>query len=834
MHLKYSPLALGVLLFAAPVSVLAQALPANLFPPGYLPPGATPTPVPSLAVPGVPNAQPTRVPTTEEPENPQLEIRNNSNGKSTKPAGSVAGAAPGSTPNNCQDQGTYRPPLSPQELAGQTPVDSLPPAKLGQPLFERNEFQELVYISLNRDLLLYGYNLFQCVPSTFTAADQVPALNNYVVGPGDEILVRGWGQIDVDYSAAVDRTGNFFMPKVGNIYVAGLKYRDLQGYFKTVLGRTYRNFELSVNLGNLRAVPIFVVGQAVRPGNYTVSSLTTLVNAIFTAGGPTRKGSMRNIQLRRGGRTVATFDLYDLLLRGDTSRDVPLQPGDVLNFPTIGPLAAIGGSVNNPAIFELKATKVASAQPITIPQDSLDSLTARVQQAQPSRGRMTVRELLTLAGGLSTTATGQHVVLERIEGRAVRRVDEFDLDESTLNRVVQDGDIVQIAPISLKFDNAVTLRGNVARPARYPWRPGLRVSDLVPNPEDLIPKSYYANQNVLGLAEAPNQTLKPEATEINWDYAAVERFQKPDLTTKLLTFNLGLAVRQRDPVHNLPLQPGDIITVFSKGEVRVPQNKQRRYVRLEGEFNYPGVYQALPNETLQQLVARVGGITNNAYLFGASLIRDSVRQTQQRNLDEALARLENQVSVSATQGTRRNEDANAYRARVSTQQGLVTQLRTVKASGRLVLDLQATRNRLEDIPDIPVEDSDIFTLPYAVGVVNVFGQVYNQNAFIFQPGESVGFYLSKAGGVTKTADSDSMYILRADGSVLSRRQAGNSGGFLGIGSGNSFESVRLMPGDAIVVPEQLDRYDSVAELKDISQIVFQFAVAAGTAITLFQ
>lgn len=817
MHIKFVA---TLLLLALPGAAFAQALPANLAAP------ASATPVPPPPLPGaIPNVIPS--------EN-KLEIRNSSSA-STGGSLSVGNAGSQTASSNCIDQTGLRQPLPPAKLGTyQASEGSMPPAQLGKKVIaNRNEFQELVYITLNQDLPLYGYNFFQCVPSTFTAVDQVPILSNYVIGPGDQIFLRGWGQIDVDYNAYVDRGGNFYLPKVGTIYVAGLKFGELTGYLKSVLSKTYRNFELNVSLGALRSIPIYVVGQATRPGNYTVSALTTLVNAIFVAGGPSRQGSMRGVQLRRNGRVIGEFDLYNLLLRGDTSRDLGLQAGDVIYFPTIGPLVAIGGSVNTAAIFELKATKRQGTPAIApLPQDALLEV-GQAMSVQQSQGRTTLKDLLGFAGGLSTTASNQQVTLERIEGRSVRRVDEFDFDSTTLNRAVQDGDVVIVAPISLKFDNAVTLRGNVARPARYPWRPGMRVSDLISSPDDLIPKTFYAGRNLLGLEEAPNQQIKPEGNEINWDYAAIERIEKPDLTTRLLTFNLGLAVRQRDPVQNLLLQPGDVVSVYSKSEVRVPQNKQRRYVRLEGEFNYPGVYQALPNETLRQLVARVGGLTPNAYLYGASFYRESVRATQQRGLDEAAAKLEAQITTTAGEGPRRTEDADKFNARINSQRQLVGQLRTTKAAGRLVFNSPQLIKRGEDLPDLPLEDGDGLVIPFQVNVVTVAGQVYNQNAFIHQSGESVGYYLNRAGGITKSADYDSAYIIKADGSVLSRRQTNIPGGFLGIGAANTFESIRLMPGDAVVVPEQLTTYDGVAELKDISQIIFSFAVAAGSLATIF-
>ena len=230
-----------------------------------------------------------------------------------------------------------------------------------QPPQERIEFQDYVAQSTGRDLPIFGSELFKNVPSTFAPVQDIPVTADYVVGPGDEIKIHAWGQLEVDFSAIVDRTGTISIPKVGTVSVAGIRYQDLQSHLKTAIGRVFRNFDLSVSLGQLRAIQVFVVGQARRPGSYTISSMSTLVNAIFAAGGPSAKGSMRSIQLKRGNKVVTDLDLYDLLINGDKSKDAQLLPGDVIYIPPVGPLVAITGSVNVPAIFELKKRRHAGA-----------------------------------------------------------------------------------------------------------------------------------------------------------------------------------------------------------------------------------------------------------------------------------------------------------------------------------------------------------------------------------------------------------------------------------------------------------------------------------------
>src|SRR5262245_41555365 len=205
-----------------------------------------------------------------------------------------------------------------QSVATPSPAIA-PPSDGSAAAVERNEFQDFIAASIGHTLPLYGYNLFQA-PSTFAPVENVPVTPDYVIGPGDELLIRAWGQIDVDYRAIVDRSGIINIPRVGAVPVAGVPYKDITAHVRKAVARNFRNFELMVTMGELRSIQVFVVGQARRPGAYTVSSLSTLVNAIFAAGGPSSRGSMRAIQLKRGASVVTELDLYDLIAFGDKSK----------------------------------------------------------------------------------------------------------------------------------------------------------------------------------------------------------------------------------------------------------------------------------------------------------------------------------------------------------------------------------------------------------------------------------------------------------------------------------------------------------------------------------
>jgi protein involved in polysaccharide export with SLBB domain len=744
------------------------------------------------------------------------------------------------------------------------------------------EFQDFVATSIGRVLPIYGHSLFDQVPSTFAPIDRVPVTADYVVGPGDELLVRAWGQIDLDARIVVDRGGEIYLPKVGKLSVAGLRYEQLSDYLKTSIGRVFRNFDLTVSLGRLRSIQVFVVGQARRPGTYTVSSLSTLINALFASGGPAPSGSMRHIQLRRNNVAVTEFDFYDLLLGGDKSKDARLLPGDVIYIPPVGASVAVAGSVNVPSVYELRQST-------------------------------NLRQAIEMAGGLATTADGQKVVVERIENRITRKVEEFTLDEKGWGRELKDGDVVRVLSLSPRFENAVVLRGNVARPGRYQWHSGMRIRDLIPNQDALVTRAFWRENNVIsavseirdnsrealqremlrklqapvmqeqkvfspqperagsptgyskqggsleegkkeyrsssqietdesGSASYPRVSAKAATAktteqyrneiarstpEINWDYALIQRLNQQDLTTHLVPFNLGRVIIDRDESENLPLEPGDVITVFSQADLAVPVAKQSKFVRLEGEIRAAGVYRAEPGETLRHLVERAGGLSSSAYLYGAEFTRESVREEQQKGLDELVQNLDQEMARNSSAGTATSEEAAQKRIELEAQRQMIEKLREVKATGRVVLELKPDAG-IAAIPDITLEDGDRFFVPYRASSVAVVGAVYNKNSFLYRRDKRVGDYLKQAGGPTRNADRARIFVVRADGSVFSKQSTA------GLWTGHSFEALRLMPGDAVVVPERLSQGSKLRAMRDWTQMFSQFALGAAALSVIRQ
>jgi protein involved in polysaccharide export with SLBB domain len=797
------------------------------------------------------------------------------------------GQAPGAMPG--QDGASLRSPQAPNGYnADGSPRQNEPSGfRLEQrPLPMPSEFQKFVEASTGRLLPIFGSAFFGKAADSFNPIDNVPVSADYTVGPGDEIILRAWGSIDVDYRTTVDRNGMLNLPKIGSFNVAGVKASELERHLRAQIGRLYTNFNLSVALGQLRSVKVFVVGPAQRPGVYTLPSQSTLLSALVAAGGPAPNGSMRKISLRRDGKVISELDVYDFLVQGDKSKDVQLAAGDVVVVQPGGPRVALTGAVDTRAIYELRSAQ----EPL--------------------------REVLRYAGGAPVLANPNKVQLERIDPSqpkaAKRFVEEFSLDENGLQKALRDGDVLTLLEISPQFANAVTLKGHVAQPLRYPYKPGMRIRDLIPDREALIAPDFYRRKNLLvqviedddgrssrdddaslrrsddrsgadrngfaardgrsmssgGNANLPpafdrtqrggardvQSGLDPETLqrrsereqrledriaaararkapaalfdELNWDYAVIERLNLNDLTTQVIPFNLGKAILQGDEANNLALLPGDVVTVYSQKDVRVPVSRQTRLVALEGEINSPGVYQLMPGETLKTLLSRAGGFTPQAYVYGLEFSREETRQRQRENLATAMARLQTLSSVqSARDAANRRDDATgaATSAAVSNAatQAQLARLSRIEPNGRIALELTPETTSLDALPDLPLENADRISVPSRPGFVTVAGAVVNSNAFVWKPGRTAGEYLAMA-GADEAADPSNMFILRADGTVT---KAGERRGWFSRGG---LESQVMQPGDALIVPTQLD-FETwgralVRNLKDFSQIFSGFGI----------
>ncbi len=798
--------------------------------------------------------------------------------------------------NNYTDTGQQNPRQGQQYGANSAQLMLLPPEPL-------TEFQKFIASTTSQVLPIFGANLFRRVPSTFAPLNMTPVPSDYVIGPGDELRIRVWGQVNFQANLQVDRAGDVYLPQVGPVHVAGMPFSDLDVHLRKAIGRVYRNFDLTADIGQIRAIQVYVAGQARRPGVYTVSSLSTLVDAVFASGGPSIQGSMRHIELRRGSDVVTDFDLYGLLVHGDKSKDVKLLPGDVIFIPAVGAEVAITGSVRTPAIYELREG------------ESLDGLIAD-------------------AGGVSAVAAEARVSIERISDHHDRFAMEVAYDAAGLKTPLADGDLVHVYSIVPRYQKTVTLRGNIANPGRFAWHAGMRVSELIPDKDSLVTRNYWWKRAQLGLpapefepipyfsnmrqptdgnpvtlrpraqggmngqrgqngsqqtsdgsangvsgngsnnaagmpdnqdgfaqdqagqnsngsqqnprlsadqrasnsslaeqqantfngpAQAQRTQVQKIAPDIDWDYAVIQRQDADTLKTTLISFDLGKLVLQHDSSQDMELQAGDVVSIFSEADIRVPISEQTKLVTLSGEFVHSGVYSVQPGETFHHLVERAGGLTPNAYLYGSEYTRESTRAMQQARIDEYVQNLSMEIQRSnmaiAASGTGSPQDAAADLSAQTNEQNLLMNLRRIRATGRIVLTFVPTSSGMGELPEISMEDGDHFSVPSVPATVNVVGSVYDQNSFLYGPGKRVGTYLGLAGGPNRDADYKHSFLIRADGEVVSSD----------LGKGlwaEKFKDLRVYPGDTIVVPEKTYKPGTLRTVLAYSQLFSSLALGA--------
>ncbi len=426
----------------------------------------------------------------------------------------------------------------------------------------------------------FGYNLFAGSPTTFAPATDIPVPANYIMGPGDTVILQLYGQENATYELVVTREGMLLFPEIGPIAVAGSAFDEFRAQVDEIVSNQLIGQRASVTLGALRSIRIFVLGEAFRPGSYTVSSLSTMTNALFVSGGITNVGSLRNVQLRRQGQTVAELDLYDLLLEGDTSADVRLQPDDVLFIPPVGDTIGIAGEVIRPAIYELKDEE-------------------------------TVLEAVLLAGGTLPTAFPQASRIERIDVDGTRTLIDIDIS-SPAGQVegVLNGDVIQVYSILDRLENVVITEGHLERPGGYQWQPEMRVSDVIPSLDFLLPNP-----------------------DIN--YALIVREIPPTSTLQVLRINLAAAVAAPGSDDDLLLQPRDRIITFAANGDRQNAleglldelNAQARFERpasvvtVSGNVGFPGSYPLIQGMTVGNLIESASGLLENTDTSYAVLIR---------------------------------------------------------------------------------------------------------------------------------------------------------------------------------------------------------------------
>ena len=465
---------------------------------------------------------------------------------------------------------------SPDMKPAEPPAPDRP--KTEEPFKPEEDFFKRTDLPESPSLEIFGHRLFTGPPSTFAPITAVPVSNDYIVGPGDEIKILMWGRLDASYSLEVDNEGVILFPRVGPLTVAGLTFGELKELIRA-RAEAITGVNVNVSMGKLRTIQVFVLGEVKSPGLYTVSSLATVINALLTSGGPTHLGSLRKVELKRQGKTVTTIDLYEFLLRGDTSADTRLMPGDAIFVPQCGPLVTVSGNVKRPAVYEVRDDR-------------------------------TLQNALDLAGGLKPQAYNQRIQIQRAYENRVQIVLDISYDELHREKPIplQDGDFIKVFSIHPTPVNAVYLFGNVLRPGEYAYVPGLRILDILPDVQSLDVDTFY-------------------------NYALIKRYRVEDAKSELIPFHPGRLLLSGDRSQNLGLKAKDEIYIFNKALF-----EDREYAVVEGEVRRPGRY-PIDEMKVRDIILKAGDLTRDAYLSKGQIIRfdqDRNRHTLYFNLAAAM------------------------------------------------------------------------------------------------------------------------------------------------------------------------------------------------------
>jgi protein involved in polysaccharide export with SLBB domain len=696
----------------------------------------------------------------------------------------------------------------------------------------------------------------------------MPAGPDYILGPGDGLFINLWGSVSQRFKVTVDRGGEIALPEAGGVMVAGQTVTAAQQMIQRVLSGQFKNARIDISLTRLRTVRVYVVGDVAQPGAYDLSSLSTPLNALFAASGPTPQGSLRILRHFRGNQLVGEIDLYDLILKGMLLDLDRLQPGDSILVPPSGAQITVAGMVKRPAIYELRNEKG-------------------------------LAEVLDLAGGVLVSAALRQIKVERIEAHEKRVMlsvnvpDGADANPAVLRQAlgdfpVQDGDRVTVSPILPYSDSTIYLQGHVFRPGKYSYHAGMEIAELLRSYQDLLPEPA--------------------------EHAEIIRLTPPDYRPRVIDFKLGEVLGGEDPI---VLEPFDTIRIFGRYEIDAPkvsiygevlrpgeyplsdgmtasglvrmaggfkrsavtneaditsyvvQNGEQVRIQhatlaiakalagdhgadfalkandvltirqlsgwkdvgnsmiVKGEVLYPGTYGIEEGEKLSTLLKRAGGFRPMAYPEGAVLDRVQVRQIAEKSRLQLIQQVEMAgqnakfpVGASAT-------DQAALLASVSAQQDqLLATLRKQPASGRLVISISDRIEKWENtVNDIELRSGDMLTIPKKPNFVVVTGQVYNSAALTYLPGMSARSYLREAGGPTEMANKKDIYIIRANGSIVGRGESRS------LWEGSTL-STTLRRGDTIVVPEKLlGGSQAWKNVIDSVQVVSSLAIAARVAVS---
>jgi protein involved in polysaccharide export with SLBB domain len=693
----------------------------------------------------------------------------------------------------------------------------------------------------------------------------IPIGPDYIVGVGDGLVINLWGGVSETFSRTVDRGGQIVLPDAGTVIVAGLSLERAQGLIQGRLGQQFRDAKVAITIARLRTVRVYVVGDVQRPGAYDISSLSTPLNALYAAGGPTSVGSLRIARHYRGKELIREVDLYDFLLRGvrpDTER---IEDGDTILVSPVGRQVAVAGMVKRPAIYELKdETKLS--------------------------------DVLADAGGVLVSASLAHITVERVGEQGHRATLNVALQDGStaesLRRLmdsfaIKDGDRITIAPILPFSEKAIYVEGHVLRPGKFSYRDDMKLNDVLRSYQDLLPEpadrgeivrlmppdlraetiefsvpdvlagnesihlQAFDTIRVLGRYEADGpkvqvhgEVLHPGTYPLSRGMTAGQLVRmaggfnrsalldEADLTSYVVengkqvvsrrsTIKIGAAVDNSNVTADVALKPGDVLTVHQISG----WNDIGASVSLNGEVTYPGPYGIQEGERLSSVLKRAGGFRPTAYPAGALLVRNQVKEIEDKSKNELIRQIETtSAGAKLAPSLSAQDDAATLQLLIQQQKEVVERLRNQPVVGRLIVKINSDIASWEGTPaDIELRSGDVLTIPKKPGFVLVSGQVYNASAITFVPGKTAGWYLKRAGGSTDGGNMKEVLVIRANGLVVGRR------------SGEWYDSgvleTKLDPGDVVVVPQKVFGGSAVwRNLFASAQILSSVGFAAALAL----
>lgn len=666
----------------------------------------------------------------------------------------------------------------------------------------------------------------------------VPLGPDYVLGLGDTLQIDLWGGVTQSISRVIGRDGRVLLPEAGSLEVAGLDLDHAQSQIEGALKTQYRNAKVTVTVSRLRSVRVYVVGDVQRPGGYDISSLATPLSALYAAGGPTAVGSLRLARHLRGQKVIEEIDLYDFLLHGIRNGSARFESGDTLLVPPAGPQVAVSGAVRRPAIYELKPGETTLASLV----DDAGGLTAAASLSHVTVERIDAnrrRETVTLPVGADESSQQQLAAVRAFS--------------------VRDGDRIHVDSILPYSEAAVYLEGHVVRPGRLAFSDGMRLSDVLHSYRDLLPEPaahgeivrlvppdlhaetiefnvpdvLIGNANadlqpfdtirVFGRYEADSprvtirgEVLRPGSYPLSKDMTAAQLVRmaggfkrdalrdSADLTSyevaasnrileRLISIRIGDAVTGKDANADVVLKPGDILSIHQiTGWSDIGES-----VTIDGQVRYPGSYGFSQGERLSSVLRRAGGLLDTAYPAGAVLVRDQVRDLEQKSREELIRQIEtNSAAARLSPNLGGSDTASTLQLIKAQQDQVIADLKNHPPTGRMVIHITADIESWANTPaDIELRSGDTLSIPKRPGFVLVTGQVYNATALTYAPNKTAAWYLSHAGGSNATANRREIFIIRANGSVIGRH---STGWFEG-----DVLSTRLDPGDVVVVPQKI-------------------------------